>query len=263
VIENMWVTRNQLRRLIHEEISRLLSEVIKEPDLPRNPRRGSFPKRYGSAHEREEVFSAGVLIIDGDDVLVLRAYRNWGFPKGHVEPGEGLLDAAIRETQEETTLVAGEDYILTGGDDLVSITYKTSERDKTTGKSRTVLKTATYFLATRASDKEPFLPVSDELGRPENDEWRWVPISSLGNTDPEAGIVFSDRLMPVLSYLTSYVEGGNREELSEPQMTRQDEFDKAVLDGADPMNPDFRARYPDVESTGTEAATQYLKRKFD
>jgi 8-oxo-dGTP pyrophosphatase MutT (NUDIX family) len=150
----------------------------------------------------EEVFSAGVLIIDGDDVLVLRAYRNWGFPKGHAERGEGPIDTAVRETAEETTLIVGEDYTLTG-DVAPSITYKTSKRDKATGKSRTVLKTATYFLATRTSDKEPFLPVSDELGRPENDEWRWVPISSLGNTDPEAGIVFAPRLEPVVNYLMS------------------------------------------------------------
>ena len=34
-------------------------------------------------------------------LLVLRACRNWDFPKGMVEPGETPLDAAIRETAEE------------------------------------------------------------------------------------------------------------------------------------------------------------------
>ena len=36
--------------------------------------------------------------------LLLRAYRNWDFPKGLVEAGEQPLDAALREVREETTL---------------------------------------------------------------------------------------------------------------------------------------------------------------
>ncbi len=36
--------------------------------------------------------------------LLLRAYKNWDFPKGMVEPGEEPLDAALREVREETTL---------------------------------------------------------------------------------------------------------------------------------------------------------------
>jgi 8-oxo-dGTP pyrophosphatase MutT (NUDIX family) len=35
---------------------------------------------------------------------VLRAYRNWDFPKGLVEPGEDPLAAAKREVKEETGL---------------------------------------------------------------------------------------------------------------------------------------------------------------
>ena len=36
--------------------------------------------------------------------LLLRAYRNWDFPKGLVEAGEEPIDAALREVREETTL---------------------------------------------------------------------------------------------------------------------------------------------------------------
>jgi 8-oxo-dGTP pyrophosphatase MutT (NUDIX family) len=38
-------------------------------------------------------------------VLLIRdPYRNWGLPKGHVENGEGMADAALREVREETGL---------------------------------------------------------------------------------------------------------------------------------------------------------------
>lgn len=31
-----------------------------------------------------------------------RSHGEWGFPKGHLDPGEGLLAAALRECAEET-----------------------------------------------------------------------------------------------------------------------------------------------------------------
>ena len=37
-------------------------------------------------------------------LLVLRAYRNWDFPKGMLEPDETPLEAAIRETAEEASI---------------------------------------------------------------------------------------------------------------------------------------------------------------
>lgn len=56
----------------------------------------------------EEVSAGGVVFRrtpDGALVLVIRdAYRNWGFPKGHVEPGEDAQAAALREIAEETAL---------------------------------------------------------------------------------------------------------------------------------------------------------------
>src|SRR5947208_17195757 len=50
--------------------------------------------------------SAGAVVFRrterGPRLLVLRAYKNWDFPKGTIEPGESELDAATRETAEET-----------------------------------------------------------------------------------------------------------------------------------------------------------------
>lgn len=52
------------------------------------------------------MLSAGAVVFrrdgDGHRYLLLRAYRNWDFPKGMVEEGEDPLAAAIREVREET-----------------------------------------------------------------------------------------------------------------------------------------------------------------
>ena len=37
-------------------------------------------------------------------LLIRDSYRNWGFPKGHLEPGEEPAVAAVREVAEETGL---------------------------------------------------------------------------------------------------------------------------------------------------------------
>jgi 8-oxo-dGTP pyrophosphatase MutT (NUDIX family) len=64
---------------------------------------------------REEVSAGGVvfrLVRDGDGaarpfyLLIRDSYRNWGFPKGHLEAGEGPEHAAVREVSEETGLDA-------------------------------------------------------------------------------------------------------------------------------------------------------------
>jgi predicted NUDIX family NTP pyrophosphohydrolase len=70
--------------------------------------------------------SAGILIYrfnNKNEVEVLLgkmggpywANRNsgvWNIPKGHVEPGENLLECALREFQEETSLIIPENKIL-------------------------------------------------------------------------------------------------------------------------------------------------------
>lgn len=61
---------------------------------------------------RKEVSSGGVVIF-GNTILLLKKYNgDWVLPKGRVETGETIQEAALREVQEETG-VRGEiiDYI--------------------------------------------------------------------------------------------------------------------------------------------------------
>ncbi|HEY2375941.1 MAG TPA: NUDIX hydrolase [Gemmatimonadaceae bacterium] len=60
------------------------------------------------AHAKEETSAGGVVyrVASGAPLylLIRDSYKNWGFPKGHVEPGERPDDAALREVSEETGL---------------------------------------------------------------------------------------------------------------------------------------------------------------
>jgi bis(5'-nucleosidyl)-tetraphosphatase len=133
--------------------------------------------------------SAGTIIIDRDQnpldphILCLRAYNNWGFPKGKAEPGETKEQTATRETLEETGLESDLDWSFTG-EQTPSVTYGSGKKKKT----------ASYFMADRLSEKKPCLPVNPELGHPEHDEWKWVPASQLYDIMPK-------RLGPVIEYI--------------------------------------------------------------
>jgi 8-oxo-dGTP pyrophosphatase MutT (NUDIX family) len=110
----------------------------------------------------------------GPLLLLLRAYKNWDFPKGMIEPGETELDAARRETAEETGLT---DLDFPFGD---------VHKDTLPYAGH---KIARYFIAeTGKTDIE--LPVSAELGRPEHHEWRWVSLDEAEDLlPPRLGVV--------------------------------------------------------------------------
>lgn len=131
--------------------------------------------------------SAGIAIIDffeeeSPKVLCLRAYGLWDFPKGKLEETEDLITAAKRETQEESGLSVEDFQVLDVNP--VSIQYRVGKNEKE----------ATYFFAKRTSKKLPTLPVNPSLGRPEHDEWRWIPVKDLQNIMPR-------RLTPILEAL--------------------------------------------------------------
>lgn len=76
---------------------------------------------YKKDRKRQKWISAGGVVLPGLDppslkkVYVIKPSRNfgpWGFPKGKVEKGESLAQAALREVGEETGLVV---QILPGG----------------------------------------------------------------------------------------------------------------------------------------------------
>jgi 8-oxo-dGTP pyrophosphatase MutT (NUDIX family) len=125
--------------------------------------------------------SCGVVVVRRGQAgwlfLLLRAYRNWGLPKGMVEPGEDPLAAARREVREETLI---EDLSFDWGDEF----------RETEPYSHN--KVARYYLAA-TSILEVTLPVSPELGRPEHHEWRWADLE-------QALALCSPRLEPILRW---------------------------------------------------------------
>jgi 8-oxo-dGTP pyrophosphatase MutT (NUDIX family) len=125
--------------------------------------------------------SAGVVVVRNVNgswlFLMLRAYRNWDFPKGVVEPGEQPLEAAIREVQEETLI---EDLQFTWHE-MYKETAPYSHK-----------KVARYYIA-QTSTEAVTLPVRPELGRAEHNEARWVTF--------EQGLALcSPRLDPILRW---------------------------------------------------------------
>ncbi|HTW37937.1 MAG TPA: NUDIX domain-containing protein [Steroidobacteraceae bacterium] len=140
---------------------------------------GSFPTRL----------SAGVIVVRrmGEEwrYLMLRAYRNWDFPKGLVEPGEAPLAAARREVAEET-----------GIEDL---RFSWGERYRETAPYAQH-KVARYYLAETTAEQVRLLP-SAELGRPEHHEWRWL-------SHGAALALASPRLRPILDWAAEVIARG-------------------------------------------------------
>jgi 8-oxo-dGTP pyrophosphatase MutT (NUDIX family) len=125
--------------------------------------------------------SAGVVVVRNVKgswlFLMLRAYRNWDFPKGLVESGELPLHAAIREVKEETLI------------DALQFSWGEVYRETAPYSHK---KVARYYVA-QTSTEAVTLPVRPELGRAEHNEWRWVTF--------EQGLALcSPRLDPVIRW---------------------------------------------------------------
>jgi 8-oxo-dGTP pyrophosphatase MutT (NUDIX family) len=134
-----------------------------------------------SSAARRHRLSSGVVVVSLVQrklrYLLLRAYRNWDFPKGLVEEGEEPIDAALREVREETTL-----------DDL---SFDWGLAFMETGPYNKG-KISRYYIA-RSKQSQVLLPVNPDLGTPEHHEACWVDFA-------KALTLVSPRLQPVVRW---------------------------------------------------------------
>jgi len=118
----------------------------------------------------------------GQRFLILRSFRNWDFPKGGADENENAIMAAKREMREETGIA---DFEMPFGEICKDTEIYAGG------------KVATFFIA-RVKQQKLQLPISDELGRPEHDEYRWV-------SAQEARRLLPPRLLTILEWAASII----------------------------------------------------------
>jgi bis(5'-nucleosidyl)-tetraphosphatase len=114
------------------------------------------------------------------EVLLLRSFKYWDFPKGMVEEGEDPWKAAIREIQEETGLSKF-------SSPFKHIFYETEPYGKG--------KVARYYLIVIEEDKDVVLVPNPITGIIEHHEFRWVDIK-------EADTFLVPRVQKALAWAT-------------------------------------------------------------
>jgi len=119
------------------------------------------------------IVSAGVIVVrkqaGGCRYLFLRAFRNWDFPKGEMEPGESFLEAAVRETREETG--------------ITQLDFSWAAVFKETAPYNRGTKVARYYLAQTSEDQVVFA-VNPRIGKPEHHQYRWLSYPELEKLSP-------------------------------------------------------------------------------
>lgn len=113
-------------------------------------------------NEHSEKLSCGAVLVRQTDsgwlTLMLRAYKNWDFPKGVMEDGENSKETACREIGEETG--------------IKDLNFDWGDRFTDTGPYNRG-KVARYYLV-RTEIELVVMGISPELGRPEHHEYSWM-----------------------------------------------------------------------------------------
>ena len=130
---------------------------------------------------KAKILSAGVVVVKRYPghfkYLLLRAFNHWDFPKGVVESGEEILDGALREVKEEST--------------ITDLKFEWGMQFRETGPYGPG-KVARYYLA-ESHQENVDLPINPEIGRAEHEEYRWVSFD-------EALTLVSPRVRSVLDW---------------------------------------------------------------
>ena len=135
--------------------------------------------------------AAGIVVVRRPDAgewlcLLLRAYRDWDFPKGGIDAGESPLEGAVRETAEEASLTSL-------AFDWGNVCCDTAPYSGG--------KVARYFIA-RTSSESVKLGINPALGRPEHHEFRWMTLAN-------ARSLARPRLHPIIDWASGLLSASN------------------------------------------------------
>ncbi|MFA4953918.1 MAG: NUDIX domain-containing protein [Patescibacteria group bacterium] len=140
---------------------------------------------------QKTAISAGGVIVKKEGgayfILLLRDTRfpEWYFAKGHVEPGEALEQAALREVSEEAGL------------HQLKIHYLLGSYERFVEKANE-LKTIHYFLMSPTQEETPSTPDNEHV------ELRWFPLEHLPTMYlPEQRDVIEKNLAKIKSSLST------------------------------------------------------------
>jgi 8-oxo-dGTP pyrophosphatase MutT (NUDIX family) len=129
------------------------SEMVSKFLPNKTPRQVNDMRKYFGI-KRKTYKAAGIVpyFVENDELkfLLIKGSFGWEFPKGHVEEGEARLEAAKRETEEETGLIIKEIHPSFAflSKYMVTIDYGTRKKLK-----RPIPKVVAYFLG-KASTKD-------------------------------------------------------------------------------------------------------------
>ncbi len=138
--------------------------------------------------EQASTLSCGIIPVKKIEgrwhYLLLRCFRYWDFPKGHVEEGEDPFQAAEREMVEETGLTK------------IKTTWGKKYREtEMYGKS----KVARYYLAEVISDEAVKLEANPLTGIVEHHEYRWLEYD-------EARVLLVPRVQKIIDWAQQQID---------------------------------------------------------
>ena len=160
--------------------------------------------------EKKQIeLSAGLAIIQKGAILLAHPkgnewYGTYSIPKGHVEPGEDLLQAAVRETREEVGITVNAEDILDPETPLF-IDYKDPKG--------LLYKKVYYFIV------NPAEPIRQDAITPDKKEIDWA--GFILKDAAEARIFW--RLKPILSHIEE-VKGMEETEVEVDEDIPEDEI---------------------------------------